>query len=82
MSTLYVRSFPDSLYSQIKASAAKKRRSMAAEVVVLLEEALQQEAAVEGQLAALERIRERRESYESPAGAPDSLTMLREDRER
>lgn len=82
MSTLYVRNFPEHLYEQIRESAAKKRRSMAAEVVVLVEEALQQEAAVEQRLAALERIRERREKYVTPADAVDSLTMLREDRAR
>jgi plasmid stability protein len=82
MSTLYVRNFPDHLYEQIRESAAKKRRSMAAEVVVLVEEALQQEASIQRRLDALDRIRERSKNYVSPPGAPDSLTDLREDRNR
>jgi antitoxin FitA len=82
MPTLYVRNMPEDLYRKIRTSAASKRRSMAAEVVVLLEEALEQEAIKERRLEALTRIAERRRNYHAPENASDSLTLLREDRDR
>ena len=82
MHTLYVRNLPDDLYSKIRQLAARRRRSMGAEVIVLIEQALQQEAALEKQMEALDRIAERRASYKAPADSTDSLTLLREDRSR
>lgn len=82
MATLYVRNFPEELYERLKAVAAERRRSVSAEVVVLVEQALESEQAVSRRLEALERIGERRRRFKMPPGAQDTLSMLREDRDR
>lgn len=79
MPTLYVRNFPEELHEKIKVLAANDHRSVSAEVVVLLERAVTE---IEQQLEALERIRERRRRNPQPPDAVDSVTLLREDRER
>jgi plasmid stability protein len=82
MATLYVRNFPDELYSKVKDKAAQSRRSVSAEVVMLVDEALRVEDKQEEQAEILRRIAERRRSYTPPPGATDTLTLLREDRAR
>jgi len=82
MPTLYVRNFPEDLYRKVRSSAAKRRRSMAAEVVILVEHALEGEAIRERRSETLRNIAERRRTHRAPAGAADSLTLLREDRSR
>lgn len=79
MATLYVRNFPDELYEKVKASAARDHRSISAEIIALVERALTE---IEQQLEGLERIAERRRRNPQPPDAVDTLTMLREDRER
>ena len=81
MATLYVRNFPEELYARLKAAAAEARRSLSAEVVVIVDEALEERAAREHS-EALRRIEERRQRNPQPPDAPDSLTILREDRAR
>ena len=82
MATLYVRNFPEELYQRLKAAAAQTRRSLAAEVVVIVDEALEGRVARDRSVEALRRIEERRRRNPQPAGAVDTLTMLREDRAR
>ena len=82
MSTLYVRDVPDELMGRLRERAAKERRSMAAEVVTILERALQDQVPRRNVAQILEDMRRRRDACTPPAGAPDSLELLREDRAR
>jgi antitoxin FitA len=80
MATLHVRNVPDDLYSQIRNRAETSSRSLSAEVVVLLRGALEEKSPSVGEL--LTEISRRRWFSPAAAGAPDSTTLLREDRER
>lgn len=80
MATLHVRNVPDSLYQQLREQAESQNRSLSAEVIVLLGRAL--EETTSDQAALLARIRRRRSFVPATAGAPDSTTLLREDRRR
>ena len=80
MAILHVRNVPSSLYERLKQRAEEQRRSLSAEVVTLLEWALEQ--ADYDSAATLQAIRERRSAYVVPDDAPDSVTLLREDRAR
>ena len=82
MPTLYVRNFPDDLHRKIRDLAAQKQRSVGAEVIVLVEQGIKQESLIRSRSEVLGNIAKRRRSYQSPPGAADSLTLLREDRER
>ena len=82
MATLHVRNIPDEMYQAIRTLASQERRSISAEVVILLEMALEQEDLRGRKLAALESIARQRNSLDVPEGAVDSLTLLREDRDR
>lgn len=80
MAVLYVRNVPEELYNRLKQRARAQHRTLSAEVILLLEQALQeteQDAA-----AVLARIRARRSFNPASVGAPDSTTVLRQDRER
>ena len=78
VATLHVRNVPDDLYQQIRGRAETSSRSLSAEVVVLLRGALQEERpSVNEILADIHRRR-----FRPAPGAPDSTTLLREDRER
>lgn len=77
MATLHVRNVPDDLYQQIRGRAETSSRSLSAEVVVLLRGALQEKnLPVAEVLADIQRRR-----FRPAPGAPDSTTLLREDRE-
>jgi plasmid stability protein len=80
MPTLHVRNVPEELYQQVRLQAATKNRSLSAEVIVLLQRALIESE--RNQSEVLAGIRRRRFFRPAEAGAPDSLTLLREDRER
>ena len=80
MATIHVRSVPDALYAQVRALAQTKQRSLSAEVVALIETALAIEERRQQQASILDTIRRRR--FTPPAGAPDSVDLLREDRGR
>ncbi len=82
MATLYVRNFPEELYEWLKAVAAERHRSLGAEVTVLVERAKEEGNASNRRLQALERMAELRRRNPQPAGAVDTLTLLREDRAR
>jgi plasmid stability protein len=79
MPVLHVRNVPDELYAELQRRADAQRRSLSAEVIVLLDWALDQ---VERTPATLASIRSRRSYDPAAAGAPDSTTLLREDRAR
>jgi len=80
LATLYVRSFPDDLYDEIRSTATLEGRSLSAEVVALLAAALGERRRAQEAAEALQRIGARRRSRRPPS--TDSLQLLREDRER
>lgn len=86
MATLYVRDVPDELYEELKERASADGRSVSAEAVRLLQEALSQGSDQQRRrrehLAALDRIRRRREDTILPPDHIDSVELLREDRAR
>ena len=82
MPILHVRNVPDDLYARIQRLAGTQNRSMSAQVISLLDQALKAEEARRSQARILAGIRRRRFSYSSKAKAPDSVKLLREDRER
>lgn len=80
MTILHVRNIPEALHQRLKQRAETQRRSLSAEVIALLEWAL--EEVERDATTTLQAIRERRERYPIAPEAPDSATLLREDRER
>lgn len=80
MPTLHVRNVPQELYERVQQRALEENRSISAEVISLLGSAL--EAVQRPQAQVLERIRRRRFYRPADVGAPDSVTLLREDRDR
>ncbi|MGD2145409.1 MAG: hypothetical protein PVH41_01795 [Anaerolineae bacterium] len=80
MAILHVRNVPEELHARLKQRAEAQNRSLTAEVVTLLTWAVEEaERAAE---TPLESIRGRRYFEPASVGAPDSTTLLREDRER
>jgi plasmid stability protein len=80
MSILHVRNVPDELYERIRRQAQAQNRSISAEVIVLLNRALAETE--QSQDEVLDSIRRRRFFRPANAGAPDSTTLLRQDRAR
>jgi len=80
MPILHVRNVPEDLYERLRQRAQAERRSLSAEVITLLTRAVEEtERSPEATLAA---IRLRRSFRSGLAGAPESTTLLRQDRER
>jgi len=80
MAILHVRNVPEDLYNRLKRRAKAQRRSLSAEVISLLEWALQE--AERSPHSTLSSIRSRRFFDPSAVGAPDSTSLLRQDRQR
>ncbi|MDY7079184.1 MAG: hypothetical protein SXV54_19900 [Chloroflexota bacterium] len=80
MSILHVRNVPEPLYVRLKQRAKTQRRSLSAEVITLLEWAIEEVERVSQ--VPLATIRRRRFFEPAAVNAPDSTTLLREDRER
>jgi plasmid stability protein len=80
MPTLHVRNIPEPLYNRLRQRAESQNRSLSAEVVILLDFALEQSDDKQAEL--LDNIRRRRFFNPAAAGAPDSTTLLREDRDQ
>jgi plasmid stability protein len=80
MSILHVRNVPDELYERIRRQAQAQNRSISAEVIVLLNRALAETGQPGDEVLA--SIRRRRFFRPANAGAPDSTSLLREDRAR
>lgn len=80
MPTLHVRSVPDDVYEQLRSMAQIQQRSLSAQVIALLQRALEVEAQQQRQAQLLETIRRRR--FVPSTSAPDSMELLREDRQR
>jgi plasmid stability protein len=81
MPILHVRNVPEELHTRLKERADAQRRSLSAEVITLLEWAVA-EAERASTDTTLASIRERRFFTPDLTGAPDSTTLLREDRRR
>jgi plasmid stability protein len=79
MATLHVRSVPDHLHEQLQEMARNSHRSLSAQVITLLAEALAAQENSTRQAQLLADIRRRR--FHPPPGAPDSVELLRKDRE-
>ena len=80
MPTLHVRNVPDELYERIRARAQSQGRSITSEVIHLLQRALSQDRGDQEEI--LSGIQRRRFFRPTAANAPDSTTLLREDRPR
>ncbi|HTC20454.1 MAG TPA: Arc family DNA-binding protein [bacterium] len=82
MPILHVRNVPEPLYREIKKLAEEESRSFNSEVVHLLGNAIQEERAIYNQKKILGSIHARRLKKKLRPGTPDSVTLLREDRDR
>jgi len=82
MATLHVRNVPDPLYKQLQELAGKKSRSLGAEVVTLLGRAVREEAATYNAEKVLQDMARRRSKMKRAPKGFDSVTLLREDRDR
>ncbi|MCA9875263.1 MAG: hypothetical protein KDE56_06840 [Anaerolineales bacterium] len=80
MPTLHVRNVPEPLYERLRERAQERNRSLSAEVLMLLDFALDESEDTQTEL--LDSIRRRRFYNPAAAGAPDSSSLLREDRAR
>ena len=80
MATLHVRDIPDKLYDRVRKLAASRNRSLSAEVIMLLDQAVRDEERRSAHGKAMASIRAH--LWTPPVNAPDSVTMLREDRGR
>jgi plasmid stability protein len=80
MSILHVRNIPSDLYERIRRQAHTQNRSISAHVVYLLERAVQESSRSQDEI--LENIRRRRFYRPDQVDAPDSLSLLRQDRQR
>ncbi len=76
MPTLHVRNIPDALYERLQQVAGIYNRSLSAQVTMMLDQAVQTEELRQRRHKALAAIRRRR--WTPPAGAPDSVQILRQ----
>ena len=80
MPILHLNDVPPDLYERLQALAEAHHRKPEAEAVRLLEHGLLAESAGPSQAELLAELRHR--SFLPPPGSPDSVELLREDRER
>jgi plasmid stability protein len=83
MATLYVENVPDEVYESLRKHAQKERRSISAEVIRLLEEKFPTAAELERRREAWRKIEHLQFTRsENAENLPDSVDMIREDRDR
>jgi plasmid stability protein len=80
MAILHVRNIPDSLYERLRIQAETQHRSLSAEVITILQNALERPRRIPAEILA--SISRRRYFQPNVIGAPDSTTLMRQDRER
>ena len=80
MPILHVRNVPEDLYERIKQQAAARNRSISAQVITMLARAVDEPSRSQDEI--LEGIQRRRFFQPARAGAPESTTLLRQDRSR
>jgi len=71
---------PDDLYARLRQQAQANRRSICGEVIALLNQVLPTSKRTQSDVLA--SIKRRRFFRPAAVGAPDSVTLLREDRDR
>jgi hypothetical protein len=80
MSVLHLDNVPLDVYRHIEDMARRENRAAAEQAVELLRRSIREEEARSKHDAALADLRRRR--WTPPTGTPDSVQLLREDRER
>ena len=80
MATLHVRNIPPALHQRIRKLAVAEDVSLSAEVVALLDGAVRDREMRRRHKRLLAEIR--RQRFKAPEGAPGTLALLREDRDR
>jgi plasmid stability protein len=80
MPILHVRNVPEDLYESLKQQAAAQNRSLSAQVITILARAVEQPERSQREI--LENIQRMRSFHPIEAGAPDSTTLLRQERAR
>ena len=80
MPTLHVRNVPEDLHKRIQALSHSKNRSMSAQVISMLSSAVEEEELRHARSQILAAVRRHRYTYAQ--AVPDSVALLREDRER
>lgn len=80
MPDILIRNVPQRVFDELKKRAARDRRSVPAENVYLLEQLFEQDEAREKHRQAMQSIIERAKQ-KTPVSV-DSVTLIREDRER
>ena len=80
MATLHVGNVPDDLMEELRKRARAENRSISGELVTLLERALREQSVPVAVL--LERMSRRLEEQRLRPDVPDSVELIREDRER
>ena len=82
MATLHIPNVPDELYDCILQLTEEQQRFIEKQVILLLEHSIAEAIGRQDQAKILARIHERRMAAPPMDGAPNSVTLLREDRER
>ncbi len=83
MKTYTIRDIPEDLFERFKSLAQQERRSINAELIEVMDRAVQQDALRQQRVAALQQIAALRRSLPPQTReGKDSLTLLREDRDR
>ena len=80
MPDVWIRNMPQEVYDHLKQRAARDRRSVPAETIALLELLFEKDDAHEQHMRAMQSIIER--AKQKKPMPVDSLTLLREDRDR
>ncbi len=83
MPSFHIQNIPEDLYRLLQQRAIAEHRSLSVEVVLLLEQAVAADHVRVSQAILLERMRHHRRTFcPSDVGAPGSVDLLREDRDR
>lgn len=80
MPALHIRDMPRPLYQRLAELAAAHQRSPEEEALALLQQAVHLPTDVQSQRDLLDDLKRRR--FIPPPGTPDSVQLLREDRDR
>lgn len=82
MATLYIRNFPKYLHDELRRRAKENHRSISEEVILIVREAVATAEEIRRRQDAIKRLSECRFTSTSEEKMPDSLDLIREDRER
>lgn len=82
MATLYAENIPDDRYEALRKRAKHNRRSVAAEILSLLEEHIPTEKEMKAWKESVRRLEKLKFTSTSDTPMPDSLELIREDRDR